>query len=241
MTQYNIESFERGLDNLNLNLTEHQIKQFIEFYELLVEWNQRMNLTAITEFEEVISKHFLDSLLLVKAHDMTKVKNIIDIGTGAGFPGIPLKIAFPEINFVLLDSLGKRTVFLKEVISCLGLEKVEVIHGRAEDLGRTDGYRENFDLVVSRAVANLASLSEYCIPFAKKGGTFVPYKSGSIKEELESSQKAISVLGGNLSECKELILPETDIVRNFVMIEKVKNTSKKYPRKAGLPTKEPLM
>lgn len=241
MRQYNIEPFERGLDELNLHLTNHQMIQFVKFYEILEEWNQWMNLTAITEFQEVVSKHFLDSLLLVKAYDMTNVKNIIDVGTGAGFPGIPLKIVFPEINFVLLDSLGKRTMFLKEVISELRVEQIEVIHGRAEDLGRTDGYRESFDLVVSRAVANLASLSEYGIPFAKKGGAFVPYKSGNIKEELESSQKAISILGGKVSECKELILPETDIVRNFVIIEKVKNTSKKYPRKAGLPTKEPLM
>lgn len=241
MKQYNIRTLEKGLDDFKLEFTEHQKIQLIEFYELLVEWNQRMNLTAITEFQEVLVKHFLDSLLLVKAYDMKKVENIIDVGTGAGFPGIPLKIAFPEKKFVLVDSLGKRTVFLKEVIHSLGLENIEVIHARAEDLGRTEGYRESFDLVVSRAVANLASLSEYCIPFAKKKGAFVPYKSGNIKEELEGSQKAISILGGKLLECKELMLPETDIVRSFVIIEKEKNTSKKYPRKAGLPTKEPLM
>lgn len=240
MKEYDITSFQRGLEKLDLTLTEKQIQQFLDFYELLVEWNKVMNLTGITEFEEVISKHFLDSLLMVKAYDMSKVSCLIDVGTGAGFPGIPLKIAFPEIKCVLIDSLGKRIKFLEQVVDNLGLENIELIHGRAEDLAKKEGYREIFDLAVSRAVANLSSLSEYCIPFVKVGGAFVPYKSGNIEEELQNSKKAIGILGGKLLECKELTLPDTDIVRSFVMIRKEKNTSKKYPRKAGLPTKEPL-
>lgn len=240
MKNYDLTSFERGLKELEITLSEKQIQQFLDFYELLVEWNKVMNLTGITEFEEVVSKHFLDSLLLVKAYDMGKVKSIIDIGTGAGFPGIPLKIAFPEIKCVLLDSLGKRIKFLGAVVDNLGLENIELIHGRAEDYAKKDEYREKFDLSVSRAVANLASLSEYCIPFVKMKGAFVPYKSGEIKEELKGAEKAVSILGGKIRECKELVLPETDIVRSFIIVDKVKNTSKKYPRKAGLPTKEPL-
>ena len=240
MKEYDITSFQRGLDELNLTLTETQIDQFLKFYELLVEWNKVMNLTGITEYEEVVSKHFLDSLLMVKAYDMSKVSSLIDVGTGAGFPGIPLKIVFPEIKCVLLDSLGKRIKFLDEVVDNLGLNHIELIHGRAEDLAKKEGYRENFDLAVSRAVANLSSLSEYCIPFVKVGGAFVPYKSGNIEDELKTSKKAIGILGGKFLECKELTLPDTEIVRSFVIIDKVKNTSKKYPRKAGLPTKEPL-
>ena len=240
MKTYNLESFEKGLKELELTLSEKQMMQFMDFYELLVEWNKVMNLTGITEFEEVVSKHFLDSLLLVKAYDMGNVKSLIDIGTGAGFPGIPLKIAFPEMKCVLLDSLGKRIKFLGAVVDNLGLEDIELIHGRAEDYAKKEEYREQFDLSVSRAVANLASLYEYCIPFVKTKGAFVPYKSGDIKEELKGAEKAVYLLGGKITECKELVLPETDIIRSFVIVDKVKNTSKKYPRKAGLPTKEPL-
>lgn len=240
MSKYDITSLEKGCKELELHLSGQQVEQFIKFYELLVEWNKVMNLTGITEYEEVISKHFLDSLLLVKAYDMKRAERIIDVGTGAGFPGIPLKIVFPEKRLVLLDSLGKRIKFLDQVVDNLGLQQIELIHGRAEDYAKKEEYREQFDLAVSRAVANLASLSEYCIPFVKLGGAFVPYKSGSIEEELKQSEKAVSMLGGRRIECKELLLPDTDITRTFVVVEKVKHTSKKYPRKAGLPTKEPL-
>ena len=240
MSKYDITSLEKGCKELGLKLSEKQVEQFIKFYELLVEWNKVMNLTGITEYEEVISKHFLDSLLLVKAYDMDSVNSVIDIGTGAGFPGIPLKIMFPEKKFVLLDSLGKRIKFLDAVVDNLGLEKIELIHGRAEDYAKKEEYREQFDLAVSRAVANLASLSEYCIPFVKVNGAFIPYKSGSIEEELQQAEKAVSILGGKRTDCKELLLPDTEITRSFVLIEKVKSTAKKYPRKAGLPTKEPL-
>lgn len=240
MSKYDITSLEQGCKELKLDLTEHQIQQFLKFYELLVEWNKVMNLTGITDYEEVISKHFLDSLLMVKAYDMNQADSIIDIGTGAGFPGIPLKIVFPEKKFVLLDSLGKRIKFLDEVVDNLGLQQIELIHGRAEDYAKKEEYREQFDLAVSRAVANLASLCEYCIPFVKLGGVFIPYKSGSIQDELKRSEKAVSALGGKRRDCKELILPATDITRTFILIDKKKHTSKKYPRKAGLPTKEPL-
>lgn len=240
MSKYDITSFTKGLEELELELSEPQIEQFLKFYELLAEWNKVMNLTGITEYEEVISKHFLDSLLLVKAYDMNQTESIIDIGTGAGFPGIPLKIVFPQKKFVLLDSLGKRIKFLEVVVDNLGLKNIELIHGRAEDYAKRKEYREQFDLAVSRAVANLASLSEYCIPFVKVNGTFIPYKSGNIQDELEQSEKAVYLLGAKRKDCKELHLPDTDIVRSFVIIEKLKNTSKKYPRKAGMPTKEPL-
>lgn len=240
MIKYDITSLEKGCKELGLDLSDRQVVQFVKFYELLVEWNKVMNLTGITEYEEVISKHFLDSLLMVKAYDINQADSIIDIGTGAGFPGIPLKIVFPEKKFVLLDSLGKRIKFLDAVVDNLGLQQIELIHGRAEDYAKKEEYREQFDLAVSRAVANLSSLSEYCIPFVKLGGAFVPYKSGSIDEELKQSEKAVSILGGKRMACKELLLPDTDITRTFILIEKVKHTSKKYPRKAGLPAKEPL-
>ena len=240
MKEYDITSFQRGLDELNLTLTETQIDQFLKFYELLVEWNKVMNLTGITEYEEVVSKHFLDSLLMVKAYDMSKVSSLIDVGTGAGFPGIPLKIAFPELKITLLDSLNKRIKFLDEVISQLGLKEIEAIHGRAEDAAKSADLREKFDLCVSRAVANLSTLSEYCLPFVKVGGMFVSYKSEKITEEMKMAEKAISVLGGEYSNQVEFTLPDSDIYRNLFMIEKKKASPKKYPRKAGLPSKEPI-
>lgn len=232
--------FDSQLQNLKIELTETQKQQFDQYYELLVEWNKVMNLTGITEYEEVNEKHFTDSLALVKAIDVHNVHSVIDIGTGAGFPGIPLKIAFPHLKVVLLDSLNKRIKFLNAVIEELGLENVVTLHGRAEDYARKEEYREQFDLCVSRAVANLSTLSEYCLPYVKKGGMFVPYKSGNIDEELKQSEKAISILGGKLVDTVKFELPGTEIGRSFVKISKIKNTGKKFPRKAGLPTKEPI-
>ena len=234
------EIFESKLNELGITLTDNQKEQFVKFYELLVEWNKVMNLTGITEYEEVNEKHFVDSLSIVKAIDINKVETVIDVGTGAGFPGIPLKIAFPHLNVVLLDSLNKRIKFLNAVIDELGLQGIETIHGRAEDFAKQTDYREQFDLCVSRAVANLATLSEYCIPYVKKDGLFVPYKSGEIEEELEQSKKAVHVLGGKKQDVVKFQLPGSEIGRSFVIINKLQNTAKKYPRKAGLPSKEPI-
>lgn len=232
--------FEEKLSSIGITLDERQKQQFYTFYEMLVEWNKVMNLTGITEYEEVNEKHFVDSLSIVKAVDMKEIETVIDVGTGAGFPGIPLKIAFPHLNVVLLDSLNKRIKFLDAVIEKLELENIKTIHGRAEDYAKRMEYREQFDLCVSRAVANLSTLSEYCLPYVKTGGVFVPYKSGEIDEEVATSKKAIHILGGKLQDVIKFQLPGTEIGRSFVKIEKVKNTSKKYPRKAGLPAKEPL-
>ena len=228
------------LEALDIILDQEQINQFDEYYEILVEWNKVMNLTGITEYQEVVEKHFLDSLSIVKVMDMDQAERVIDIGTGAGFPGIPLKIAFPKLDIVLLDSLNKRIRFLDHVIEELGLEGIRTIHGRAEDYARDGKYRERFDLCVSRAVANLSSLSEYCLPYVKVGGRFVSYKSGDIEEEVNDASKAIALLGGKKERIEKFQLPDTDIQRSFVVIGKTKNTQKRYPRKVGMPTKEPL-
>lgn len=235
---YNLDQFLKGLEELQIKLDDTQVNQFIQYYEMLVEKNKVMNLTAITEFDEVIEKHFLDSLSLIKVYDLTKEVSVLDMGTGAGFPGIPLKIAFPQLQVTLADSLNKRILFLQEVIDTLGLEKVEAIHARAEELGRNKEYREQYDLVVSRAVANLASLGEYCIPFVKLGGEFISYKSGEIEEEVKNAKNAVFLLGGKVKEVYKFDLYEQK--RSFVRIEKVKGTPKAYPRKAGTPTKMPL-
>ena len=185
-------------------------------------------------------KHFVDSLAVVKAVDMEKINSLLDLGTGAGFPGIPLKIVFPEIKMVLLDSLNKRIKFLNEVIDKCRLENISAIHGRAEDLARNKEYRESFDLCVSRAVANLSSLSEYCIPYVKEGGLFISYKSGNIDIELNNAERAIRLLGGNNQNVVRFQLPGSEIDRSLVVIHKEKITPAKYPRKAGIPVKEPL-
>lgn len=234
-----ITYFKDNLSVLGLNLSETQLQQFMDYYELLIEKNKVMNLTAITEMKEVISKHFIDSLTLVKALTLTNEK-VLDLGTGAGFPGIPLKIVYPEIDIVLLDSLQKRLVFLEEVISKLGLNKVKTLHGRAEDYGRDANYREKFDLCVSRAVAKLSTLSEYCIPYVKKDGFFISYKSGNIKEEIIGSEKAYKILGARFVKIEEFILPGTEIKRKLVLVKKEGKTPKNYPRSAGKPVKNPL-
>ena len=230
----------KKVKELSIVLNDKQIQQFEQYYNILVEWNKVMNLTAITEYEEGVEKHFLDSLTIVYAINMGKIETLIDVGTGAGFPGIPLKIAFPHLKVTLLDSLNKRIKFLNEVIDLLELDDIKAIHGRAEDYAKQAEYREEYDICVSRAVANLATLSEYCLPYVKVDGLFVPYKSGEIDEELKSSEKAVSILGGKVEEVVKFQLPGTDIGRSFVKIHKIKETKKKYPRKAGMPTKEPL-
>lgn len=235
-----MEQLKRKSEALNIVLNEKQLAMFKTYYEMLVEKNKVMNLTAITEKNEVIDKHFMDSISLKKAMDVTKPVKVLDLGTGAGFPGIPLKIAYPNLRVTLLDSLNKRIKFLQEVIEELSLEEIDAIHGRAEDYAKQSEYREQFDVCVSRAVANLATLSEYCLPYVKQGGCFISYKSGAVQEELEQSKKAIKELGGRVKEVIPFVLPDTDIERTFVVIEKVKQTPKKYPRKAGLPSKEPI-
>lgn len=241
---YDLTLFEKGLEELSISLSQEQKRQFVTYYEYLIEKNKVMNLTAITEYEEVIVKHFLDSLSIVKAgcfeQNALDGKSVIDIGTGAGFPGIPLKIAFPQLKITLLDSLNKRVNFLNEVIEMLGLSKVEAVHGRAEDYAKQKEYRECFDFCVSRAVANLSTLSEYCIPFVKEGGCFISYKSGRIDEELSQAGNAVKILGGKVLDVVKFPLMGTDMDRSFVIIKKTRPTAKKYPRKAGLPSKEPL-
>lgn len=228
------------MNKLGISLTEQQSEQLYEYYRLLVEWNSFMNLTGITEFSEVVQKHFVDSLSIVKVKNMNDVDNLIDVGTGAGFPGIPLKIVFPHLKVTLLDSLNKRIDFLNAVIEKTGLTGIETIHGRAEDFAKPGLKREIYDLCVSRAVANLATLSEYCLPYVKIGGEFIPYKSGEVADELQDAKSAVFLLGGKVESCENFDLPGSDIHRSLVRIKKVGGCPKKYPRKAGMPSKVPL-
>lgn len=257
--KYHTDQLEKDLKELHLILNERQTEQFMKYYELLIEWNSFMNLTAITDFDEVMKKHFVDSISLVKAFDLNRFQDygrnigreenacldscrlsVIDIGTGAGFPGIPLKIVFPDIKITLLDSLQKRIKFLDEVIDRLDLKYIDTVHGRAEDYARPDKLREKYDLCVSRAVSTLSTLSEYCLPFVKTGGKFISYKSEKLAEEITEAEKAVSILGGKIEKQVDFLLPSSEVYRNLLVIGKVKPTPKKYPRKAGLPAKEPI-
>lgn len=225
---------------VDIVLDDIQLKQFELFYHLLIEKNKVMNLTSITDEDEVMDKHFIDSLTCSRVVNMNQVQSIIDIGTGAGFPGIPLKIVYPHINIVLLDSLNKRVNFLNEVIEKLGLTKIKAIHGRAEDIARFPEYRAGFDLAVSRAVANLNTLSEYCIPFVKVNGYFVSYKAGKGLDEIKNSDNCMKELGSKIIKTDEFQLPGDEAKRLLIKIKKCKGTAKKYPRKAGIPAKDPL-
>ena len=235
------DKFLRQLESLNIELDQEQQEKFYQFCELLIEWNKVMNLTGLTDYDEVYETPFVASLAIAKVIDLKKVNRIIDIGTGAGFPGIPLKIAFPHLEVVLLDSLQKRIHFLDEVASKLSLQRVITLHGRAEDYARGTEYRESFDLCVSRAVAKLAVLSEYCIPYVSVGGHFISYKSGNVDEEIKQAETSIRVLGGMLEDIVKFKLPLSEIERSFVKIHKESYTKNKYPRKAGVPGKNPIV
>lgn len=247
-----IKEYLESISENQITLSDYQLSQFETYYEMLVERNKVMNLTAITEREDVILKHFIDSVALAGYMNLTaRSLKVIDVGTGAGFPGIPLKIAFPQLDITLFDSLQKRVNFLNEVIDALHLNGTALndndigsctaIHGRAEEGGKNRALREQFDLVLSRAVANMAVLSEYCIPFVRQGGYFVPYKTEKIDEELNQGKKAVSVLGGKIERVEKMQLADSDIGRSFVFIKKVKPTPKTYPRKPGTANKQPLM
>lgn len=229
-----------GLKEWNIELTTEQQLQFEMYYDLLVEWNSFMNLTGITDYEEVLVKHFLDSVALAKELTESKDIKLMDMGTGAGFPGLPLKIIYPDMKVTLVDSLNKRINFLNEVIRILDLKDIETIHARAEELARKDEYREQYDMVVSRAVARTSTLAEFCIPYVKVGGFFVPYKSGSIEEELEEAKYAFQVLGGKLDKLYNFKVPNSDLQRSLIYVKKIKNTPKQYPRAGGKPLKSPI-
>jgi len=238
--KYDWSLFEKGLKDLEIELSEKQFEQFEMFYDYLVEKNKVMNLTGITELNEVIVKHFLDSLSLVMAVEPEDISRLIDVGTGAGFPGIPLKIAFPHIEMTLLDSLSKRVNFLNEVIDLLQLKNITAIHGRAEDIAHEKSHRQKYDVCVSRAVANLSVLSEYCIPFVEVGGLFISYKGQDVTDECRKSEKAVEKLGGVIADLVLFDLPEDEGERSLVVIEKEYSTQRIYPRKAGTPEKKPL-
>ncbi len=242
MCDKNCQYLSDKLNKWNMFLSEKQKEQFYRYYEMINQWNEVMNLTGITEYHEVMDKHYLDSLALGLISEIVQKDNLklIDVGTGAGFPGIPLKIMFPNWNVTLIDSLSKRIKFLDAVVSELGLSDVELIHTRAEDLAKNESYRDQYDVATSRAVANLSSLSEICLPFVKKDGIFVSYKSERGDEEVNESTYAISELSGKFRNIFQFNLPNTDILRSLVIIDKVDSTSSKYPRKAGLAFKRPL-
>ena len=227
------------IGRVGVDINQIQAEQFYDYYELLIEKNKVMNLTAITDFKEVVKKHFADSLTLCRIHDMESVRKMIDVGTGAGFPGIPLKIVYPEMELTLLDSLGKRVKFLDETTEKLDLRGVECVHSRTEDLAGNSYYREQYDLVTARAVAAMNVLTEYCLPYAKIGGVFAAFKSGTIADELAEAGKAIQVLGGAV-KAREIFQLD-DMGRSIVLIEKIRKTPKSYPRKAGTPSKSPIV
>ncbi len=233
-----MQELEKKAKKMQIELSNQQLEQFYLYMNLLLEWNEKINLTAITDPKEIILKHFIDSITI--APYLKNAQSILDIGTGAGFPGIPLAILENSKDFVLMDSLNKRIIFLQEVIQNIALTRVQAIHGRAEELGKEKEHREHYDLVTSRAVAKLNILLEYMLPFVKVGGRCICMKSQEIEEELEEAKQAIELLGGKLERVDEIILPESDVKRKIIVIQKVRQTPIKYPRKPGTPTKEPI-
>lgn len=235
-----MKQLENALNNLSIPYSTEIIDKFEKYMERIIEWNDKVNLTAITERDEFIKKHFIDSVLCYTFPEMIKAKSLIDVGTGAGFPGIPLALLYPEKKFILMDSLNKRLKIIDEICAELQINNVTTLHGRAEDLGKNKAHREKYDICVSRAVANLATLSEYCLPFIKVGGAFLAYKGMKAEEEIKEANKAIQLLGGKLIDERKVHLAEFDLEHNIIVIEKMKNTPAKFPRKAGTPSKEPL-
>ena len=223
---------------IGIELKEEQLEKFYLYMNILLEWNEKINLTAITNEEEIILKHFVDSLTINKY--IEEGKSIIDVGTGAGFPGIPIKILREDLKVTLLDSLNKRINFLNEVIEKINLKNIECIHGRAEEFGKNKNYREKYDFATSRAVANMSTLSEYLIPFVKIGGKVLAMKGDKAEEELEEAKKAIKLLGGKVENIDNFYLPDSDIKRNIIIIKKIEKTERKFPRKPGTPAKEPI-
>jgi 16S rRNA (guanine527-N7)-methyltransferase len=236
----NTFDFRSELLKKGIDLSVKQLEQFNTYFELLVLWNGRMNLTAITEKEEVFRKHFFDSITPAFYFSFTEIKTLCDVGSGAGFPGVPLKIIFPHVHVTLVDSLAKRIGFLKEVIQTLGLDEIEAKHERVEDFAMKKEYRESYDVVVARAVANLSVLSEYCLPLVRTNGSFLALKGGKGKEEVASSHHAITFLGGEVKQVFDFVLPEDDAERSIIEIHKIKRTPQNYPRKAVVASKSPL-
>ena len=235
-------TFNEGLlekaSTMGVRFSVEQMDKFYKYMNLLIEWNEKMNLTAIIEPNEIILKHFIDSITILK--DIKDNSTVVDVGTGAGFPGIPLSIMNPTLKITLVDSLNKRLIFLQEVINELNLKNVELVHARAEEFGRNKKYREKFDVATSRAVANLATLSEYLLPLVKINGKAISMKAGNASQEIEDAKKAIKTLGGNINNIEEFNLPQSDIGRTIIIIDKIKETPGKYPRKPGTPAKEPI-
>lgn len=235
-----IEILKDGGEKLGLDIDSSMVDKFLKFKDLLIQWNKKINLTGITDEEGIMIKHFLDSLSCFNTGVIRQDSKVIDVGTGAGFPGIPLKIYYEDLNLTLLDSLNKRIKYLNEVCNEIRLNNVKLLHGRAEDYGKKEEYREAFDISIARAVADLSVLSEYCLPFVRVNGFFIAQKGPDVEEEIKGSKKAIEVLGGKIIDKICVKLPFSDITHSLIIIKKIKSTPKKYPRKAGIPTKNPL-
>lgn len=237
----NVEDFKDTLLKGNIKLTDRQLEQFARYYEMLVEWNENVNLTAITDKNEVYLKHFYDSVTPALYDDFTNVNTICDVGAGAGFPSLPLKICYPHLKVTIIDSLQKRIHFLEQLVDQLQLTNVYLVHSRAEDAGQDRKYREQFDIVTARAVARMSVLSEYCLPFSKKAGYFIALKGSNASEELFDAENAIKTLGGKVSKIESFYLPKEESERSLIWIKKIKNTPKKYPRQAGTPNRNPII